>query len=65
MNFWIVFFDKAVNNLVFIDSEALPTTSINEIYQVIEQQCYYIFLSDERAAHGMFCSLSDAQVRSL
>ena len=42
----IVFFYKAVNNLVFIDSEALPTTSINEIYQVIEQQCYYISLSE-------------------
>ena len=39
----IVFFYKAVNNLVFIDSEALPTTSINEIYQVIEQQCYYLY----------------------
>ena len=38
----IVFFYKAVNNLVFIGNEALPTTSINEINQVIEQQCYYI-----------------------
>ena len=73
----IVFFYKAVNNLVFINSEALPTTSINEIYQVIEQQCYYIFLSEvelllinahfsyARAAHGMFCPLSYAQVTSL
>ena len=39
----IVFFYKAVNNLVFINSEALPTTSINEIYRVIEQQCYSVY----------------------
>ena len=40
----IVFFCKAVNNLLFIDSEALPATrQSSKSNQVIKPQCYYLY----------------------
>ena len=75
----IVFFYKAVNNLVFIDSEALPATrqstrstrsSSSNAITYIPKRCRTVTLinahiSYARAAHGMFCPPSYAQVTSL
>ena len=76
----IVFFYNAVNNLFFKDSEALPATrqstrstgsssSRNVITYICKrsrtvtyQRSFFI---RARAAHGMFCLLSYAQVTSL
>ena len=55
----IVFFYKAVNNLVFIDSEALPATRQVELLLINAHFSY------ARAVYGMFCPLSYAQVTSL
>ena len=75
----IVFSYKAVNNLVSIDSEALPATrqSTRSTRSSSSNAITYISLSEvelllinahfsyARAAHGMFCPLSYAQVTSL
>ena len=73
-------FYKAVNNLVFIDSEALPVTrqstrftrsssssAITYIPKLNRTVTYDItaHFSYARAAHGMFCPLSYAQITSL
>ena len=76
----IVFFYNAVNNLVFKDSEALPATrqstrstgssSSRNVITYISKRSRTVtyqrsFFIRARAAHGMFCLLSYAQVTSL
>ena len=66
----IVFFYKAVNNLVFIDSEALPATrqstrSTRSSSSNARTVLINAHFSHARAAHGMFCPLSYTQVTYL
>ena len=73
----IVFYYKAVNNLIFIDSEALPETrqstrstrssSSNAIISPSKVELLLInaHFSYVHAAHGMFCPLGHVQVTSL